>query len=60
MKKTIPYITVTLLLYFTFSFVKWQFNPSVWTQDTRAFLVFMWVGCIVLIPLIQKMMEYEK
>lgn len=57
MKKLTPYITVTLLIYFIFSFVKWQFNPSMWTQDTRAMLVFMWIGCSVLIPMIQKMMK---
>lgn len=57
MKKLTPYITVTAILYFIFSFVQWQFNPSMWTQDTRAMLVFMWVGLMCIVPLAYKMME---
>ena len=57
MKKLTPYITLTLIIYFIFSFIKWQFNPSMWTQDTRAMLVLIWVGCMCIVPLFQKMMK---
>ena len=57
MEKLTPYITVTVILYFIFSFVQRQFNPSMWTQDTRVMLVFMWVGLMCIVPLVQKMMK---
>ena len=57
MKKLTPYITATAILYFIFSFVQWQFNPSIWTQDTRAMLVLIWVGRMCIVLMIQKMME---
>lgn len=60
MKKLIPYLTVTAILYLICSFIPWQFDPSMWGKDTRAFCVFMWIGCMMLTPMVLKIAENEK
>lgn len=57
MKKTFKYfICLTIfmcsILYFLFSFVKWNYNPANWPQDTRAFFSFISVGCMLISLLI--------
>lgn len=60
MNKLIKYLVVTAILYLIFSFLLWQLNPSMWTTDARGMFVFMWVACMVLIPMINGMMESMK
>ena len=60
MKKLIPYLAVTAILYLLYSFVPWQFNPSMWSRDTRAMFVFIWVGCMALTPIVIAMIESSK
>ena len=30
-----------LIIYFMFAFVQWDFNPAIWTKETRAFYGFI-------------------
>ncbi len=60
MKKLIKYLVVTAILYLLCSFVPWQFDPSMWNKDARAFFVFMWVGCMVLTPMVNGLIEQMK
>lgn len=60
MKKLIKYLVVTVILYLLHSFVPWQFNPSMWSQDVRAMFVLIWVGGMVLTPLINGLIEQMK
>ena len=60
MKKLTPYLAVTAIVYLLFSFIPWQFDPSIWSRDTRAFFVFIWVGCMVLTPMVIAMIESTK
>ena len=60
MKKLTPYLAVTAILYLLYSFVPWQFNPSMWTRDTRALFVFIWVAGMVITPMVIAMIESTK
>jgi hypothetical protein len=60
MKKLTPYLAVTAILYLLCSFVPWQFDPSMWSRDARAFFVFMWVMCMVLTPMVIAIIETTK
>jgi hypothetical protein len=35
MKNIIPHLISLLIIYFVFSFIKWEFNPQLWEQDRR-------------------------
>ena len=60
MKKLTPYLVVTAILYLLYSFVPWQFDPSMWSKDARAFFVFTWVGGMVITPMVIAMIESTK
>jgi len=60
MKKLTKYLVVTAILYLLFSFMPWQFDPSMWSKDGRAFFVFIWIGCMALIPMINGLIEQMK
>ena len=60
MKKTIPYLFVTLIIYLIFSFVPMQFNPVLWSKDYRAFFVFIWVMSMIIVPMIIVMTDSMK
>lgn len=60
MKKLTPYLVVTAILYLLFSFVPWQFDPSMWNKDARAFFVLVWVSCMVITPMVIAMIESTK
>ena len=60
MKKSIKYIVVTAILYLLHSFVPCQFDPSMWSKDGRAFFVLTWIGCMLLIPMINGLIEQMK
>jgi hypothetical protein len=57
MKKLTKYLIVTAILYLLCSFIPWQFNPSMWGKDARSCFVFIWIGCMILIPMISKLIE---
>ena len=59
MKNLIPYLVVTAILYLICSFVPWQFDPSVWSRDARALFVLIWVGGMVITPMVIAMIEYK-
>ncbi len=60
MKGFIKYIVVTVILYLLHSFVPWQFDPSMWSKDGRAFFVLIWIGCMILTPMINGLIEQMK
>lgn len=60
MKKLTPYLVVTAILYLLFSFVPWQFDPSLWSQDARVGFVLIWVGSMVITPMAIAMIESTK
>jgi hypothetical protein len=60
MKKYIKYLVVTVILYLICSFVPWQFNPEMWSKDIREFFVFIWVSCMIIIPMINGAIESMK
>jgi hypothetical protein len=60
MKKLIPYLVVTSIVYLICSFVPWQFNPSMWSKDARVMFVIIWVGCMVITPMVIAMIESTK
>ena len=49
MKKLIPYLAVTAILYLLYSFIPWQFNPSMWSKQTRALFVLIWVSGMAMV-----------
>lgn len=56
MKKYIPYIVIPLIAYLLLGFIKMQFNPAYWEQQTRINLMIQ-VGGSMLIYRIFKLME---
>jgi hypothetical protein len=60
MKKLTPYLVVTAIVYLIFSFVPWQFDPSMWEQDARVGFVMSWIGCMVVTPMVITMIESTK
>jgi hypothetical protein len=60
MKKLIPYLVVTAIAYLICSFVPWQFDPSMWSKDARVMFVIIWVGCMVITPMVITMIESTK
>jgi hypothetical protein len=46
MKLSFILILVTVILYSLFGFVHWNFNPSNWSEDSRFFLVIVWIVCM--------------
>jgi hypothetical protein len=53
MKKTVPYLTTFLVVYLIVAFVKWQFNPSIWSEGSRALYVFLSSMCCLLVGLVK-------
>jgi hypothetical protein len=45
MKNIIPHIVSLLIIYFVFSFIKWEFNPELWEQDRR--VGFIIIACCI-------------
>jgi hypothetical protein len=60
MKKLIKYLIITVVLYLLFSFVTWQFDPTIWSIDVRGTFAVMWGVCMVLTPIINGMIEQMK
>lgn len=60
MKKLTKYLVVTAILYLLHSFVPWQFDPSMWSKDERVLFVLIWIGCMLLIPMINGMINSMK
>jgi hypothetical protein len=60
MKKLTKYLVVTAILYLLHSFVPWQFDPSMWSKDGRAFFVLIWVCSMALVPMINGLIEQMK
>ena len=60
MKKLIPYLAVTAILYLLHSFVPWQFDPSMWNKDARALFVLIWVIGMVITPMVIAVIESTK
>lgn len=60
MKKLIKYLVITVVLYLLFSFVPWQFDPTIWSIDARLMFAVIWGVCMVLTPIINGMIEQMK
>jgi hypothetical protein len=45
MKNIIPHLISLLIIYFVFSFIKWEFNPQLWEQDRR--VGFIIIACCI-------------
>jgi len=60
MKKYIKYLIVTVILYLLHSFIFWQFDPSMWNKDGRALFALIWIGCMLIIPMINGMIDSMK
>jgi hypothetical protein len=56
MKKYIPYIVILLIVYLVLGFIKMQFNPQYWEQQTRGSFIIV-TGGLMLIHRIFKLME---
>lgn len=56
----IPYLTTFVVVYLIVAFVKWQFNPGIWNEGSRAFCVFISTMCCLLVGLvIQGLKDFE-
>lgn len=65
MKKSIKnFIWISLFMcsifYLMFSFIKWDFNPSNWHQDTRALLSIIMIVCMLIASLISAAISDNK
>lgn len=60
MKKLTPYLVVTAIVYLICSFVPWQFDPSMWSRDARVMFVLIWIGCMIITPMVMAMIESTK
>jgi uncharacterized alpha/beta hydrolase family protein len=56
MEKYIPYIVILLIVYLVLGFIKMQFNPQYWEQQTRGSFIIVVAG-IMVIYRIFKLME---
>ena len=56
MKQYIPYILIPLITYLVLGFIKMQFNPAYWEQQTRGSFIIVVAG-IMIIYRIYKLME---
>jgi hypothetical protein len=60
MKKLTPFIIATLLIYFCFSFITWQCNPSQWTREVRFAFVLFWISAMTISIPINEIIKLNK
>ena len=48
MKKLIPYIIATAIVYFCFAFTTWKFNPGQWDESKRFGFILLWLGALAM------------
>jgi hypothetical protein len=48
MKKLIPYLIATAIVYFCFAFPTWNFNPAQWSESKRLGFLIYWLFSLLL------------
>jgi hypothetical protein len=53
MKPIIPYLISTLIVYFFFVFITWQYNPSQWVMETRVIFILICILTLLITEVTQ-------
>jgi hypothetical protein len=60
MKKIIPYIAATAIVYFCFAFTTWKFNPQQWEESKRFGFILLWLGALAMTYPLNQIIKLNK
>jgi hypothetical protein len=59
MKKALPYLLASLIVYFCFSFILWELNPQLWERGIRLGFIFSSICAVVITHCVMEIIKIK-